>query len=124
VTLGAWAVIGLQAILYTISYLAYGCAFLFVTSSAPSKHTMGATNGLSQMTISFMRAVGPAAATSLFAFGVERDILGGKLVYLIFGVITVGAIAAAGLLPKEAKSSEVGGDEPEDKNISEDDEGF
>ncbi|KDQ06794.1 hypothetical protein BOTBODRAFT_234812 [Botryobasidium botryosum FD-172 SS1] len=110
VTAGAWAVISLQAILYTTSCLAYGCAFLFVTSSAPSKHTMGATNGLSQMTISFMRAVGPAAATSLFALGLERGIMGGKLVYLVFGGVAVAAVGATALLPKEAKSLELGED--------------
>lgn len=64
---------------------------------------MGATNGLSQTLISLMRAIGPASATSLFAFTVEKNLLDGLLVYAVFIAITSVALAASQLLPKETK---------------------
>ena len=46
-----------------------------------------------------MRSIGPAAATSLFAITIEKNILGGYLVYAIILIIVVLAICAASLLP-------------------------
>ncbi|KAG8928307.1 hypothetical protein FRC03_000826 [Tulasnella sp. 419] len=89
-------------ILTTISVnMSFGCVFLFITSAA-EKSSLGATNGVAQTVVSFMRTVGPAAATSIFAFSTEKNLLGGNLVYYIFMTLTFGAIWVGTLLPAKA----------------------
>ena len=77
-----------------------GCIFMFVTASAPNRRSLGATNGLSQTTVSIARAIGPAMSTSLFSFSVERNILGGYGVYAFFCTLSVLAVLLASQLPK------------------------
>jgi hypothetical protein len=74
---------------------------MFVTSSAPTTASLGATNGLAQTATAFMRAVGPACATSLFALSVEKNLEGGRLVYWVLISLTVVALAASRDLPDE-----------------------
>jgi MFS family permease len=83
----------------TLSYFFAGTIFMFITTSAPNKRSLGATNGLSQMAVSFARAIGPALATSLFSFSVENNIFGGFGVYIIFVVLSVLALLLATRLP-------------------------
>ncbi|KDQ11882.1 hypothetical protein BOTBODRAFT_113712 [Botryobasidium botryosum FD-172 SS1] len=101
--LGVWVVLVLQLSLFIVSNMAWGCISIFVISSAPSRHAMGATNGLSQTLASLARAIGPAGVTSLFALTLERNLLGGLLVYVVFIAITLVAVSASVLLPKHAK---------------------
>ncbi|KAG8945498.1 hypothetical protein FRC04_000783 [Tulasnella sp. 424] len=70
----------LQLALNIGSNTSFGCTMLFITAAA-EKGCLGATNGISQTVISFMRMVGPAAATSLFALTMERNLMGGTFVY-------------------------------------------
>ena len=72
---------------------------MFITTSAPNERSLGATNGLSQMTVSIARAIGPALSTSLFSFSVENNILGGFGVYVIFATLSVLALLLASRLP-------------------------
>ncbi|KAG5728200.1 hypothetical protein E4T56_gene19067 [Termitomyces sp. T112] len=39
-----------------------GAIFIFIAVAAPNRASLGATNGISQMSVSLMRAVGPGAA--------------------------------------------------------------
>ena len=50
---------------------------MYISSAAPNKRSLGATNGIAQMVVSIQRTVGPAAAASLFAFSLDSHILGG-----------------------------------------------
>ena len=54
-----------------------------VSSAAPNKRSLGAMNGLAQTIVSTLRALGPAAATSLFAFSLQNNILGGQFAYAV-----------------------------------------
>jgi len=72
---------------------------MYITTSAPNKRSLGATNGLSQMTASTARAIGPALSTSLFSFCVQRNILGGYGVYAFFAILSIGALYLATRLP-------------------------
>ena len=74
---------------------------MFVTASAPNKRSLGATNGLSQMTVSIARAIGPAMSTSLFSFSVENNIFGGFGVYVVFVILSVLALRLATRLPSK-----------------------
>jgi hypothetical protein len=47
-----------------------------------------------------MRAIGPAAANSLFSLSIEKGYLRGQLVYYVLVVISGAALALGTLLPK------------------------
>lgn len=48
-----------------------------------------------------MRAAGPAISTSLFAFSVENNIMGGYFVYVVLLVLTCAALRVVFMLPKQ-----------------------
>ncbi|KAJ8072018.1 hypothetical protein PM082_015576 [Marasmius tenuissimus] len=96
-----WGIIALIVVSAVVMDLAYGSIFMFVTSSAPNKNSLGATNGLSQTAVSIARAIGPAMATSLFSLSVQEDILGGYGVYALFCTLSVGGVVLGTMLPKK-----------------------
>lgn len=87
---------------YTLSSpsISPGSAIIYIRASSPNAYSLGATNGIAQTAVAIARAIGPVFSTSLFAFSVEYNILGGNLVYVVFIVVSVGAILAAEKLPK------------------------
>ena len=85
---------------YTYCHFALpGSIFIFITSSTPNPHSLGATNGLAQTTVSIARAIGPALSTSLFSFSLEKNILGGFGVYVALATLSVFAVYLATRLP-------------------------
>ncbi|CAE6425043.1 unnamed protein product [Rhizoctonia solani] len=97
-----WVILGLHIALSCFAFMSFGCVSIYVNSSAPSKDSLGTLNGISQTIISIIRAIGPAAATSLFALSVEKNILGGNFVYaVILGTGCMGICASRWL--KEVK---------------------
>jgi hypothetical protein len=80
-----------------------GCAHIFITSAAPTRNSLGATVGLSQSLVSFIRATGPAATASLFAFSLQHNLLGGQLVYVVLVLVVLLVLAIASYLPKVIK---------------------
>lgn len=111
VSLLVWVLVGCQLVLLFFMDTAYGCIFMYITASAPNKRSLGATNGLSQTTVSAARAIGPALSTSLFSFSVERNILGGYGVYAFFTVFSALSLLLAVRLPHQiwAESQELDG---------------
>ncbi|KAF8220945.1 MFS general substrate transporter [Tricholoma matsutake] len=101
VTIVVWIIIATVIALMTLMDMSYACVFMYITASAPSKRSLGAINGLSQTTVSFARAVGPAMSTSLFSLSVEHKILGGYAVYAILFVFSGLALLLAARLPHE-----------------------
>lgn len=81
-------------------FLPEGCAFIYVRAAAPSRRSLGATNGLAQTSISVVRAIGPALSNALFAVSLEKNIAGGWFVYIVFIALTGAALYAASYLPK------------------------
>ena len=77
-----------------------GALFLFIRSAAPTSAALGATNGLSQTMASFMRTIGPACATSLYAASKEHQRLGGNLVYVVLLMVNGVSLWASFLLPE------------------------
>ncbi|KAF9237650.1 major facilitator superfamily domain-containing protein [Melanogaster broomeanus] len=85
-----WTLVVLQLIFMVLKDMSYAVIFIFTTRAAPNKYSLGTMNGLSQTTTSIARAIGPAVATSLFAFSKEHNILGGNLIYVVLaGLATV-----------------------------------
>ncbi|KAF9560725.1 MFS general substrate transporter [Agrocybe pediades] len=87
--------------LLAVMDMAYGSIFMFITASSPNKRSLGATNGLSQTTVSIARAIGPALSTSLFSYCVQNNVLGGYGVYAIFVCLSGMALSLASLLPEK-----------------------
>jgi hypothetical protein len=74
-----------------------GCIFIFITASSPNRASLGSTNGLCQMVVSWMRAFGPGLANSLYSFSLrERS----WTVYYVLEALSVVAIAGACFLPR------------------------
>ncbi|KAJ7650817.1 member of major facilitator superfamily multidrug-resistance, DHA1 sub-family [Roridomyces roridus] len=97
-----WGVAVLQMILSIGLSFSYGAVFIYISAAAPNRASLGATNGLCQVSVSLMRALGPAAANSLFSLSmVERDLPGGEwLVYYVLMGATCVALWVAAQLPK------------------------
>jgi len=73
---------------------------MYISSATTNKRLLGALNGLAQTVASVQRAVGPAAAGSLFSFSVTNNILRGNFVYVVlFALVGIGLYFAA-KLPK------------------------
>lgn len=100
-----WVWIGVASLVVPMMCMdaAYVCIYSFVTSSAPAKHRLGATNGLAQMVVAPARMSSPALATALFSYSVESGWVGGYGMYVVFWVVSWLGIWVAGRLPDRAK---------------------
>lgn len=74
---------------------------MFVIDAAPSKSALGATNALAQMASTIMRSLAPSVASSLFAISLERNLLGGNMVYMILMLVSLSGLRASFMLPKD-----------------------
>lgn len=74
---------------------------MFISAAAPNKASLGATNGLSQLLCSIVRAIGPALTNSLFSLSIDpaRHYLNGFLAYWVLVGITVVALGGSLFLP-------------------------
>jgi len=79
-----------------------GTIFIFIAGAAPNRASLGATNGLAQLSVSIVRAIGPALASSMYSLSVDEDhhYMNGGLVYYVTVTLSVVAIWAGSLLPK------------------------
>ena len=78
--------------------------FIFIAAAAPNKASLGATNGLAQLTVSILRSIGPALTNSMFSLSVDENhhYMNGGLVYYVTVMLSLGAIWAGFLLPKRS----------------------
>ncbi|KAF7967565.1 hypothetical protein HWV62_33761 [Athelia sp. TMB] len=97
----AWAGLALQFVFAISMDMSYGCVFIYLSAAAPNKHSRGATNGLAQTVVSVVRAIGPAASTSLFAASVKHNLLGGYAVYLVLMVLSGLSLIVVARMPRE-----------------------
>jgi len=79
----------------------YGCIFIYLTAASPNRASLGTTNGLAQLFVSIMRAIGPVTATSLFSLSLAEGYLGGRMVYLVLTGVSVVSIALSITLPRQ-----------------------
>ncbi|KAF7424586.1 hypothetical protein PC9H_009894 [Pleurotus ostreatus] len=96
-----WAVVGMQITISVFMSMSYGAIFIYISASAPSRSMLGATNGLAQTTVSIMRAIGPATANSLFSLSIEKQYLGGWMVYYSLLCVVGTSIFVGSLLPRQ-----------------------
>ncbi|KAF8837652.1 MFS general substrate transporter [Paxillus ammoniavirescens] len=101
VTWAVWALLSCQLFLSVMQSMSFSCVLLYVTASSPHHKALGAVNGLSQTTASTVRAIGPALATSMFAYSIEHNVFGGYAVYLVLAGITLATAQFGAMLPVE-----------------------
>ncbi|KAH9054522.1 MFS general substrate transporter [Lactarius vividus] len=90
----------LQLSVATFANMGLGVIFMYISTAAPNKRSLGATNGAAQTMVSIQRAIGPAASTSLFAFSLENNILGGNFVYVVLLALVWVGLGVAVQLPR------------------------
>ncbi|KIJ14374.1 hypothetical protein PAXINDRAFT_169773 [Paxillus involutus ATCC 200175] len=95
-----WALLACQLFLFVVQNMSLPCVLLYL-NAAPNPKALGAVNGLSQTTASTARAIGPALATSMFAYSVEHNLLGGYAVYLVMIALTLATSRFGVMLPVE-----------------------
>jgi len=98
-SIAVWIAIGIQIISAILHNLSFGAIFIFISAASPNRASLGATNGLSQLSVSIMRTIGPASVNSLFSLSIEKGYLGGHLVYYVLVAITGVALALGSMLP-------------------------
>lgn len=59
-----------------------------ITEVAPSPQALGSTVSLFLANATLMRAFAPALATSILAYGIDRHVAGGQLVWIVLGLCT------------------------------------
>ncbi|PCH42297.1 member of major facilitator multidrug-resistance DHA1 [Wolfiporia cocos MD-104 SS10] len=103
-----WALLGIQTFLSVPVNFCYGSVFIFITASSPNKASLGSVNGLAQMSVSIMRAIGPALANSMFSLSIDEDhhYLGGMLVYVFLAGLACVALGVGTLLPPKVWTNE------------------
>ncbi|KAG9095475.1 hypothetical protein FRC07_011096 [Ceratobasidium sp. 392] len=99
-----WTVMGVSILLACLALMTYGCVNILITSAAPSKSSLGTINGISQATVSVMRAIGPATATSLFALSMDKQLWGGWFVYAVLMGVNVAGLVASWWLKEEKRA--------------------
>ncbi|KZP17589.1 MFS general substrate transporter [Athelia psychrophila] len=96
-----WAGIALQIMIAVVIDMGFGCVFIYLSAAAPNKRSLGATFGTAQTVVSIVRAVGPAASTSLFAVSAKHNLLGGYAVYLVLIVWSGLSLSVVARMPKQ-----------------------
>jgi len=76
-----------------------GAVFIFIAAASPSKASLGATNGLTQLSVALVRTVGPALVSSMYSLSIDRYMNGG-LVYCMAVGLSLGAVWVGLLLPR------------------------
>lgn len=79
-----------------------GLVLIFVAAATPNKASLGATNGISKVSVSIVRAVGPALMSSMYSLSIDKEhhYMNGGLVYYVSLTLSLSAIWVGILLPK------------------------
>ncbi|KAH9902586.1 MFS general substrate transporter [Cubamyces lactineus] len=99
-----WVLVAVQWSAYVVSYMSWGCIFLYISDGAPNQKALGLTNGLAQTTASTVRAIAPSLASSLFSLSLERHLANGTLVYWVLCGITLAGLIATRWLPARLRT--------------------
>ncbi|KAH7912793.1 major facilitator superfamily domain-containing protein [Hygrophoropsis aurantiaca] len=95
-----WTIVGVQLVISVVMNLGYACVFIYIAAASPNRASLGATNGIAQMVVSIMRALGPASVNSLFSYSIENPHHAWVVYYFMIGLAFI-AIAASSRLPHQ-----------------------
>ncbi|KAI0302824.1 member of major facilitator multidrug-resistance DHA1 sub-family [Multifurca ochricompacta] len=95
-----WILMFIQMLSLSIAQMGFSSMYLYISSAAPNKRSLGSTIGLADAVASTQVAVGPVVTDCLFAFSLTNNVLGGNFVYVVlFAFVGVG-LCVAGQLPR------------------------
>ncbi|KAF9513231.1 hypothetical protein BS47DRAFT_1279492, partial [Hydnum rufescens UP504] len=84
-----WFILAAQLVLHGLVEIGFGSMYILLTNASPSRAVLGKVNGLAQTAVSLVRAIGPASSTALFALSVEKNLMGGRLVFVVLLMVVV-----------------------------------
>ncbi|KAF9515288.1 hypothetical protein BS47DRAFT_1484656 [Hydnum rufescens UP504] len=84
-----WFILAVQLVLHGLVEIGFGCMYILLTNASPSRAVLGKVHGLAQTAMSLVRAIGPASSTALFALSVEKNLMGGRLVFVVLLMVVV-----------------------------------
>lgn len=73
--------------------MAFSANMIMVKSAAPNQESLGSTFGLAQSVACVARATGPAVASSLFAISIDKNLLGGNFVWVVWILVALYGVA-------------------------------
>ncbi|KIJ19136.1 Drug:H+ antiporter-1 family protein [Paxillus involutus ATCC 200175] len=100
-----WALLSCQLILTVVMDMAFVCVLMYITAAAPNQRSLGALNGLAQTTASIVRTIGPASATSLFAYSIQHNFMGGYGVYVVVILMVIATSPLCARLPNNVEDT-------------------
>ncbi|KAF7975297.1 hypothetical protein HWV62_10066 [Athelia sp. TMB] len=95
-----WAVIVVILIFARFANLGFGLSMVLTKEHCPNPASLGVSNGAITFVMSMARATGPAFASSMFAFCVDRNLLGGFAWVIPMILITLGGMYQASRVTK------------------------
>jgi len=102
-TILMWVLLYTFMIVGALAGMAFVCNLLLTNAAAPTPQLLGAINGYSQVIACFVGIVGPGGFTSLFAVSVDKNVLGGNLIWLVTSLVALaGAISAFAIKEQDA----------------------
>ncbi|KAI9621619.1 hypothetical protein H4Q26_015627 [Puccinia striiformis f. sp. tritici PST-130] len=76
-------------ILRSPTTMCYVCTLMMTKMLAPNTLALGTLNGMTQTVRAFAQAVAPIVGTSLYAFSISMDLLGGNFVWIVMVLICI-----------------------------------
>ncbi|KAG5650643.1 hypothetical protein H0H81_011510 [Sphagnurus paluster] len=95
-----WMVITIQLLFALLNYPAFASIQILILESSPNRASLGSTNGMAQAVGSIMRSIAPSLASSLYSISIQKQVLGGNMVFLFFSITALVGFRLTLLLPK------------------------
>ncbi|KAI5900348.1 MFS general substrate transporter [Schizophyllum commune H4-8] len=97
--------LALQYLCLSFTFVGYGTIYMFVVDSAPTSNSMGAVNGLAQASSTLVRTFAPWISTSLLSLSLQKNILGGRFIYLFVICVACANFYMTTFLPKQLRNA-------------------
>ncbi|KAL1669216.1 major facilitator superfamily domain-containing protein [Schizophyllum commune] len=99
------ALLTLQYLCLSFTYIGYGTIHVYIIDSAPTQNSMGSVNGLAQASATLVRTFAPWISTSLLSLSLQKNLLGGRLIYFFVICVACTGLTATSLLPKQLRNA-------------------
>ncbi|KAL1706115.1 major facilitator superfamily domain-containing protein [Schizophyllum commune] len=97
--------LALQYLCLSFTFVGYGTIYMFVVDSAPTSNSMGAVNGLAQASSTLVRTFAPWISTSLLSLSLQKNLLGGRFIYLFVICVACANLYMTTFLPKQLRNA-------------------
>ncbi|KAI4524850.1 MFS general substrate transporter [Schizophyllum commune Loenen D] len=97
--------LALQYLCLSFTFVGYGTIYMFVVDSAPTSNSMGAVNGLAQASSTLVRTFAPWISTSLLSLSLQKNLLGGRFIYLFVICVACVNFYMTTFLPKQLRNA-------------------